>query len=245
MVVTAQAESQQRVLAGRGEGSRLLQVGLSEASVLLRKIQSYSDPRLFALAMVAEKLAESKQPLVPERVFMAGGEGQSADRRASAAAEPGGLRAPAQPARGREVRLRPRPTTGASAVAPGVRRPDDPRGDGVDPRDARGRRDDPGGGLERPALGLISPVVATSRRARRRRDVCLSTFPALREWESLEPGASRRPRGFRVIPRSSPRRSPPHPNPPPQGGRAFLWLPPPLWGRVGVGGSVASRETLE
>jgi hypothetical protein len=79
MVVTAQAESQQRVLAGRGEGSRLLQVGLSEASVLLRKIQSYSDPRLFALAMVAEKLADSRQPLVPERVFMAGGEGKSAD----------------------------------------------------------------------------------------------------------------------------------------------------------------------
>ncbi len=79
MVVTAQAESQQRVLAGRGEGSRLLQVGLSEASVLLRKIQSYSDPRLFALAMVAEKLADSKQPLVPERVFMSGGDGRSAD----------------------------------------------------------------------------------------------------------------------------------------------------------------------
>jgi uncharacterized membrane protein YqiK len=75
LVVTAQAESQQRVLAGRGEGSRLLQVGLSEASVLLRKIQSYSDPRLFALAMVAEKLADSKQPLVPERVFVAGGMG--------------------------------------------------------------------------------------------------------------------------------------------------------------------------
>jgi uncharacterized membrane protein YqiK len=75
-VITAQAESQQRVLAGRGEGSRLLQVGLSEASVLLRKIQSYSDPRLFALAMMAEKLSESKQPLVPERVFVAGGDGQ-------------------------------------------------------------------------------------------------------------------------------------------------------------------------
>ena len=79
MVVTAQAESQQRVLAGRGEGSRLLQVGLSEASVLLRKIQSYSDPRLFALAMVAEKLADSKQPLVPERVFLSGGEGRPSD----------------------------------------------------------------------------------------------------------------------------------------------------------------------
>ena len=77
MVVTAQAESQQRVLAGRGEGSRLLQVGLAEASVLLRKIQSYTDPRLFALAEVAEKLAESKQPLVPERVFTAGGSGNN------------------------------------------------------------------------------------------------------------------------------------------------------------------------
>ena len=87
MVVTAQAESQQRVLAGRGEGSRLLQVGLSEASVLLRKIQSYSDPRLFALAEVAEKLAASKQPLVPERMFVAGG----GDGRPSDGSSLGGL----------------------------------------------------------------------------------------------------------------------------------------------------------
>ena len=56
LVVTAQAESQQRVLAGRGEGSRLLQVGLSEASVLLRKIGSFGDPRLYALSLVAEHL---------------------------------------------------------------------------------------------------------------------------------------------------------------------------------------------
>ncbi len=83
MVVTAQAESQQRVLAGRGEGSRLLQVGLSEASVLLRKIQSYSDPRLFALAEAAGKLADSRQPLVPERVFISGGEGRSSADSAS------------------------------------------------------------------------------------------------------------------------------------------------------------------
>ena len=90
LVVTAQAESQQRVLAGRGEGSRLLQVGLSEAAVLLRKIQSYSDPRLFALAMAAERLAESRQPLVPERVFLAGGTGGAAgDGSASSAAGAG------------------------------------------------------------------------------------------------------------------------------------------------------------
>jgi hypothetical protein len=75
IVVTAEAESQQRVLAGRGEGSRVLQVGLSEASVLLKKIQSFSDPRLYALAQVVERLANSSQPLVPERVFVAGGQG--------------------------------------------------------------------------------------------------------------------------------------------------------------------------
>jgi uncharacterized membrane protein YqiK len=77
LVVTAQAESQQRVLAGRGEGSRVLQVGLSEASVLLRKIGSFGDPRLYALSLVAEHLAHSSQPLVPERVFMAGGNGEN------------------------------------------------------------------------------------------------------------------------------------------------------------------------
>ncbi len=72
-VVTAQAESQQRVLAGKGEGSRIMQIGLSEASVLLRKIGSFGDPRLYALSQVAEQLAHSTQPLVPERVFINGG----------------------------------------------------------------------------------------------------------------------------------------------------------------------------
>src|SRR5262249_47956328 len=42
-VVLAQAEAEQRSLAGRGEGSRIAQIGLSEASVLLRKIQSFHD----------------------------------------------------------------------------------------------------------------------------------------------------------------------------------------------------------
>jgi uncharacterized membrane protein YqiK len=77
MIVTAQAESQQRVLAGRGEGSRVLQVGLSEASVLLRKISSFGDPRLYALSRLGEQLTHSSQPLVPERVFVAGGNGES------------------------------------------------------------------------------------------------------------------------------------------------------------------------
>jgi uncharacterized membrane protein YqiK len=75
VVVTAQAESQQRILAGRGEGARILQEGLSEASVLVRKIESFSDPRLYALSIVAQNLARCTQPLVPERVFIAGGAG--------------------------------------------------------------------------------------------------------------------------------------------------------------------------
>jgi uncharacterized membrane protein YqiK len=76
-VVTAQADSQQRILAGRGEGARTLQIGVSEASVLMRKISSFGDPRLYALAVVAEHLSKSSQPLVPERVFMAGGNGDN------------------------------------------------------------------------------------------------------------------------------------------------------------------------
>lgn len=69
-VVLAEAECQQRILAGRGESNRVLQVGLAEAAVLLRKVASYSDPRLYALALVAERMASSSQPLVPERIFV-------------------------------------------------------------------------------------------------------------------------------------------------------------------------------
>jgi uncharacterized membrane protein YqiK len=75
VVVTAEAESRSQILAGRGEGARILQEGLSEASVLIRKIQSFTDPRLYALSVVAQNLANCTQPLVPERVFIAGGVG--------------------------------------------------------------------------------------------------------------------------------------------------------------------------
>jgi len=88
-VVTAQAEAEQRTLAGRGEASRIAQIGLSEASVLLRKVQSFADPRLYALTQVAAQLAQSKQPLVPERVFNAGSNGHphNGDGHAGSAAE--------------------------------------------------------------------------------------------------------------------------------------------------------------
>ncbi|HWG44856.1 MAG TPA: SPFH domain-containing protein [Gemmataceae bacterium] len=76
-VVTAEAEGQQRILAGRGEAQRVMQIGLSEATVLMRKIASFGDPRLYALSIVTEQLTHSSQPLVPERVFMAGANGDS------------------------------------------------------------------------------------------------------------------------------------------------------------------------
>ena len=66
----AEAESQRNRLTGRGEAQRILQEGLAEASVLQRKVSSYGDPRLFALATVARELAQATQPLVPERLFM-------------------------------------------------------------------------------------------------------------------------------------------------------------------------------
>ncbi len=75
MIVIAEAESQERILKGRGEGARILQEGFSEASVLLRKIHSFTDPRLYALSVVAQGLSKCTQPLVPERVFIGGGAG--------------------------------------------------------------------------------------------------------------------------------------------------------------------------
>ena len=77
-LVTARAESEQRVLAGKGEGQRLLQIGLSEASVLMQKVASYGDPRLYALALVAEHLSRSQQPLVPQQMLVTGGSNDGA-----------------------------------------------------------------------------------------------------------------------------------------------------------------------
>jgi uncharacterized membrane protein YqiK len=74
-VVLAEADSRERMLAGRGESQKIMQVGLSEAAVLMRKINSFGDPRLYAVNEVADRLARSEQPLVPQRLFInAGGD---------------------------------------------------------------------------------------------------------------------------------------------------------------------------
>ena len=51
-----------------------MQIGLAEATVLLKKAAAFGDPRLYALSVVAERLSHSTQPLVPERMFVTGGE---------------------------------------------------------------------------------------------------------------------------------------------------------------------------
>jgi hypothetical protein len=75
-VVLAEADSRERMLAGRGESQKIMQIGLSEASVLMRKISSFGDPRLYAVNEVADRLARSEQPLVPQRLFINAGGGE-------------------------------------------------------------------------------------------------------------------------------------------------------------------------
>ena len=72
-ILLAEADSRQRILTGQGEGQKIMQIGLSEAIVLMRKISSFGDPRLYAMQEVARQFAASAQPLVPERLFVAQG----------------------------------------------------------------------------------------------------------------------------------------------------------------------------
>jgi uncharacterized membrane protein YqiK len=82
-IVLAEADSRERMLAGRGESQRVMQVGLSQAAVLARKINSFGDPRLFAVNEVADRLANSQQPLVPQRLFITGANGDDKNPQAS------------------------------------------------------------------------------------------------------------------------------------------------------------------
>ncbi len=90
-VVLAEANSQERELQGRGEAQRIAEVGLSEAAVLLRRIMSYGDPKLYAVSLLAEQLSKSKQPLVPQRVFVAGAPSSNGDGNGSHADPTAGL----------------------------------------------------------------------------------------------------------------------------------------------------------
>ena len=71
-VLVAESEGRAKVLVGEGESRRLSLEGEARASVLRKQIQSYGDPRLYALSVVARELAQSHQPLVPEQLFVTG-----------------------------------------------------------------------------------------------------------------------------------------------------------------------------
>ncbi len=70
-----QGEGRAREAMGRGDAARIAQTGLAEAAVFLQKVRAYGDPRLFALNLVAEQFSKSAQPIVPERLFVLGGQG--------------------------------------------------------------------------------------------------------------------------------------------------------------------------
>lgn len=69
-VALAEGEARSKELIGKGESSRIAQVGLAEAAVTLQKVSAYRDPRLYALNVFAEQFSRSEQPLVPSRLFI-------------------------------------------------------------------------------------------------------------------------------------------------------------------------------
>ena len=75
-VVTAKADSESVSLEGKGQSDKVSLVGSAEAQVLQKKVDSFGDPRLYALSIVADALAHSQQPLVPATMLSAGGDGQ-------------------------------------------------------------------------------------------------------------------------------------------------------------------------
>lgn len=74
-VVTARAESESIALEGQGQSEKVGLVGTAEASVLLKKVESFGDPKLYAMSIVADALAHSQQPLVPQTMFATAGDG--------------------------------------------------------------------------------------------------------------------------------------------------------------------------
>ncbi len=69
-VTLAEGEARAKELIGKGESSRIAQVGLAEAAVTLQKVTAYRDPRLYALNVFADQFSKSIQPLVPSRLFI-------------------------------------------------------------------------------------------------------------------------------------------------------------------------------
>lgn len=69
-VTLAEGEARSKELIGKGESSRIAQVGLAEAAVTFQKVSAFRDPRLYALNVFADQFSKSVQPLVPSRLFI-------------------------------------------------------------------------------------------------------------------------------------------------------------------------------
>jgi uncharacterized membrane protein YqiK len=78
-IAIAEGHARAVELEGQGEAARVAQVGQAEADVSRQKVAAFTDPRLYALNLVAAQLANSTQPLVPERVVLMGGGGDGKD----------------------------------------------------------------------------------------------------------------------------------------------------------------------
>ena len=79
-VTLAEGEARSKELIGKGESSRIAQVGLAEAAVTLQKVGAYRDPRLYALNVFADQFSKSVQPLVPSRLFISNAGGNTGRR---------------------------------------------------------------------------------------------------------------------------------------------------------------------
>jgi len=77
-VALAEGSARASELLGQGEAAKIAQIGQAEAGVSRQKVEAFTDPRLYALNLVAQQLAHSEQPLVPERVVMLGGDQKNA-----------------------------------------------------------------------------------------------------------------------------------------------------------------------
>jgi hypothetical protein len=66
-VLLAEAASREAVVMGEGEARATALRGDAEAGVLRAKASALGDPRLYALTVLARRMASSRQPLVPDR----------------------------------------------------------------------------------------------------------------------------------------------------------------------------------
>jgi len=60
-LLIAEAEGKAKALLGEGKSTRVALEGNARATVLRKQIESYGDPRLYAVSLVAKHLAQSRR----------------------------------------------------------------------------------------------------------------------------------------------------------------------------------------